>query len=370
MGKNLNYFHITKEMIKSKEIFPFHIYVHNPLNGEYSPFLFANCPLDSDKQEVLNFILEKGGILAVDIKQKKTFLVSTGLKKDDIPDLKDETIHELEKSRRMYQHILDDKRKKYPFIFHEEIKKAVQSNNFSNIIEAAHDEILTFQVTTSHTTSLAIFLTEKLLVDDNFTNRVIALTYFLAKQIDMNREDVLGDIVCAAFLHHIGMTQFDIELTQKPHNDYDQRERKTYQKHPGLAQHLLKKINLDINSRTLLTCIEHHERSDGSGFPNNKVEDYLEPSALLLGAVSHLLEYSSGMITGKVEPINSIINNYKNHTFTPGLEFRFGDKIFNVISNMLLNKNVEADIKKNSSNDIKNNDSSNSNNLNTNKLAA
>ncbi|MEK6626979.1 MAG: hypothetical protein AABY86_18585, partial [Bdellovibrionota bacterium] len=73
--------------------------------------------------------------------------------------------------------------------------------------------------------------------------------------------------------------------------------------------------------------LEHHERTDGSGFPNFKHEGQIEPLAQVLGAVSHIFEYHYGLVTGQKTPLQSIFTNLKNKTLTAGLEIEFGDKV-------------------------------------------
>jgi hypothetical protein len=334
-------FHIDFDHLKGQKIFPYHLFVFNPTNGSYSAFLFANSPLTEDKSSFLEFILNKGGELAVDMKQKKTFLVNTDLKEEDIPSLNVEE-HELERSRIENQNNLDMQNAMQGEVkFKEDLKKSIEEDNFLEMITRVKNEAMTFSVRKSHTVSLSSYLSEKLLVEDNFINRIVAVSYFMAKNCDMKDEEALGDILCAAFFCHLGHTQLDSKLTHKPHLEFTDNELKQYKKHPNLSHHLLNKSGVELSERCMNIIFQHHERADGSGYPMFKKGEHIDQLSLILGAVSHIFEYSYGHVTGTKTEMVKVIRNLKNKSFTAGLEFEFGDKIYESIINILSTDTVE-----------------------------
>jgi hypothetical protein len=56
---------------------------------------------------------------------------------------------------------------------------------------------------------------------------------------------------------------------------------------------------------------------------------------LLIGAVAHLFEFASGKINGNRQSFKSVIINMKNKNYISGLEYDFGNKIFDVIVNVI-----------------------------------
>ena len=328
-------FHIDVNILEKSKIFPFHIFVFNPLNNSYSAFLFANSPLTKEKTDFLEFILSKGGELAVDMNQKKTFLVSAELEERDIPSLNIEQ-HELEKNREINQSNLEmQNATKGEVKLKEDLKKALEEDNFIELINRVKEETMTFSVRKSHTVSLASYLSEKLLTEDSFINRIVAISFFMAKNCDMKDEEALGDIICAAFFCHLGHTQLDAKLTHRPQLEFTAGEKKQYKKHPNLSHHLLNKSGVELSERCMNLIFQHHERSDGSGYPMFKKEDHIDQLSLILGAVTHIFEYSFGYITGSKTNMITVIRNLKNKTFTAGLEFEFGDKINESLINIL-----------------------------------
>lgn len=344
MESENKYFHITLELLKDKQIFPFHLYVFNPINREYSTFIFANSPLTKGKKAFLEYIIEKNGEIAVEMTQKKTFLNHQEFTEENVPSLKRMELHDLEKKRKQYLKLREKKQTENGvFILDEELQHAEKNGDFSKIIEEVHDEVLTFHVTKSNTISLAIHFCEKLLNKDNHINRIVSASYLLGKACNMNSEEVLSDIICSSYLHHIGFTQMDLTIVNSPTIELSDPDLKEYKKHSGLAHHLINKSKIKLEERCLNAILEHHERYDGSGYPLNKKGKYIEPVALLIGAVSHIFDYSSGRISGNITLTSSVINNIKNKTFTAGLEFEFGDTIYdNLIYLMTSNKFKKA----------------------------
>ncbi len=327
MIENREYFFITLDNLKDEKMFPFTLFVFNLITLKYTMYLEPNNPLTTNKHELLKSIEEHKGKIAIKLSQKRTFLIYLDHRECNIVDLKPKTIHPLQQKRLERIKDLEQKLPGENFSFANELSKSFENDNFLKIIERARAEIITFSVSTSHTISLAAYLAENLLDQDNETNRVIALSYFLAKVNGMDDEDLLADLVTAAFLHHLGLTQIDYEIIDSNALELNDSSIKDYKKHPGLSDHLIKKIKLDVSDRCKKIINQHHERSDGLGYPSQSIEQFIEPAALILGLSSHIVEFSKGRVTGRTVPIRTVMSNIKNKEFTTGLEFRFGDKI-------------------------------------------
>ncbi len=331
MKKNEQYFNIKLSMLPTKSnVYPFHLYVYNPLNKTHAPFLYANSPFTDNKKLFIELIEKKGGSLSVDLKQKKTFLFHTHIDVKEIPGLVPFEKSPLLKAHEIYktlheQHLEDNKLT--PFNFKVELSKAIEEDNFTTLIEEAKIEIMAFSITISHTVSLATFLCEKLMPQDNPINRIVILCFFTLKQLKINDEEKLGEIICAAYLHHLGFTQMERSLSLQPFKHLKEKEKGKYRKHGGLTQHLLRKMNIDLNKNVIDYIINHHERTDGTGYPFMKIGDNISTMEQVLGLVSHIVDYSSGRINGNAETISSTIRSYKNESYSSGLENGFSDKI-------------------------------------------
>jgi HD-GYP domain-containing protein (c-di-GMP phosphodiesterase class II) len=233
----------------------------------------------------------------------------------------------------MNQHILKKyQEKKGEVSFKEEFNLALEQKNFTALIEKTRIEVMAFNINKSHTVSLAIYLCEKLLHEDNMTNRIVAFSYLFAKNCDIKDESALGILICAAFMHHLGLTQIDRDLAFKPVISISDDDKKIYRRHPGLAQHLLKKCGIELDDRVLDIINQHHERFEGGGYPDSKKGAHLDPLALFLAVSSHIFEYAEGYINEQKMSIKAVIMNIKNKTLSAGLELDFGNTIYENLS--------------------------------------
>lgn len=338
MKYNKEYFYIEMNHLKEGVIFPFQIFVFNQINNQHTLYLHANSPLEEKKKQLLQYIIDKGGVIAISRNQVKTFLNNQGLKEKDIPSLMQEAEHSLQKNQKMYKHLYEQRKNEGQFLFDKEFKNALADDNFQNIIDEARAEILTFEVTVNHTVSLAIYLTEILLNEDNYINRIVAISYFIAKQIDIKDQESLSDLVVAAFLSHIGLTQVERSVFNSSLNEQPKHTIHQYMKHPALSQHLLRKCGVKISDRCIKTIIEHHERTDGSGYPSNKMAPHIDILALIIGLISHVFEHTTGHINGSKRDFTAIVRNIKKKNVSAGLELEFSDKIVEVLYYLIMNK--------------------------------
>ena len=336
MKTEYDFFIIERDNLKAKRTFPFQIYVFNPIHKKYSMFLNGNRPLTKELDTFLDYLIEKGGKLAILKNQRRTFLTAQEYNESQIPSLKTRELHELEKERIMnikLKEMYDQKNG--PFAFQTEFEKACESDNFEKIIEFARVEIITFSVTQSPTISLALQLTKSHLTKDNYLNRIVAVSYLFAKTANILDPVALADVVCGAFLSHIGYTQLPLAMLRTPVLSLSEKDKKLFEKHTILGNHLIKKGQLEISERCKKIIIDHHERVAGGGYPTMKYGDSIETLSLIVGSVAHLFEFSSGKINGSKLPIKNIIISMKNKNHSPGLEFDFGEKVFNSIVTLI-----------------------------------
>ena len=97
----------------------------------------------------------------------------------------------------------------------------------------------------------------------------------------------LRDLVLAGLLHDIGKTQVPEELLAKP-DKLTAEEMAQMQRHSALAIELLRKTET-ATMDVVLAILQHHERMDGSGYPNGLRGDQIHPYARIL-AVADLYD--------------------------------------------------------------------------------
>lgn len=341
MKSEYDFFSIKREHLLDKKVFPFQIYIYNPIHKNYNLFLNGNNPLTDELDFFLSYLLEKGGTLAISRSQRRTFLTEQEFNESEIPSLC-KNLHVLEKELQTnIQRRETFEIKNGPLIFPSEFELACETDDFSKIIQYARLEILTFSVTESKTVSLALQLAKTHLIGDDFLNRIVAVSYYFAKTLDINDIVTLADIVSGAYLSHIGYTQLPSKLLTTPRNLLSAKDKKLYEKHTILSNHLIKKSQLEITETCQKIVMDHHERINGGGYPSMKYENSIEIEALIVGCISHVFEFSSGKMNGKSRTIKSVISSIKTKTPSKGLEFDFGSKVLKSVVTLINTEKIE-----------------------------
>ena len=109
---------------------------------------------------------------------------------------------------------------------------------------------------------------DMLKVSDAYTFKhsedVASISMIIAKQSGMSEKDVY-QIGVAGLLHDLGKSEIPNEILNKPAR-LTEEEFALMKKHPVLGYNLLKE-KPDITSEVLLGVLQHHEKTDGSGYP-------------------------------------------------------------------------------------------------------
>lgn len=291
MQDNAIYFHIDLDLLKGKHIFPFHLYTYNPTNDDYSQALPANSPMGVEELEQLHLKLENGEKIAVSKKQQRTFFKFTGLKVNAVTEL-----------------TLPKNLNPEPIIatnpLSEDLLQCLQKCDFLKIIKNTHDEVSAFSATSSQTVTLAISLARSLLTKDNAISRVAAVSYLMAKSLKISDQEILADIVCAAFLQNLGQTQMELAISRTPVKKMTDHQVLQFKEHPRLTQKFLEQNNISVSPRCLKIILEHHEEVDGEG--------HSSALALIVGISSRLVEFSMGQNIDDIAPLYSIILNFSS----------------------------------------------------------
>jgi putative nucleotidyltransferase with HDIG domain len=104
------------------------------------------------------------------------------------------------------------------------------------------------------------------------------LSYYLARWMGWSEEQTVA-AGNAGFLHDIGKCRISKTILNKPEKLTDQ-EYQEIQKHPQYGYEILK--NSFDESIPLLAAVQHHERMDGTGYPNRLTADKIHPIAKIV----------------------------------------------------------------------------------------
>ena len=175
--------------------------------------------------------------------------------------------------------------------YNREIKKCLRENDFTkvrdivqNIVQITLDEPVTGSLEGVSTT-VNILVGEvaknrdivKVLFDltskDYTTTRhsvnvmALALGYANHADFDKQKKKILG---ISALLHDVGKSRINTEILKSPHKLSDD-EFHEIKKHTTKGFYILSTCKLS-NSEIRTTALEHHEKLDGSGYPDQKTD--------------------------------------------------------------------------------------------------
>lgn len=130
----------------------------------------------------------------------------------------------------------------------------------------------------------------------------------LAVYMQMHRGDILVEmletVALGFFLYDIGMTRVSPMMIARP-QQLTPLEQRTMREHPRLGVDILTRLNL-TRPEIVEPVIQHHERLNGSGYPNRLAGDAIGQ----LGRIAAVADSYCAMITGKpmrkgLAPINA-----------------------------------------------------------------
>lgn len=104
------------------------------------------------------------------------------------------------------------------------------------------------------------------------------ISYLFAGWLKMSREEAELVTACG-LLHDLGKLLVDREIIQKPDKLTD-REFEEIKKHPDTGYRILKKRG--VNDIICQAALMHHERCDGSGYPNKFTAEKIHPYAKII----------------------------------------------------------------------------------------
>ncbi len=121
-------------------------------------------------------------------------------------------------------------------------------------------------------------LFEKSRRESHHSRRVSALSAFIAKQLDLSEREV-GRIRTAALMHDIGKIGISEAILNKP-GHLDERQWEEMKRHPEIGYRILNAAS--EFSDLAPAVLEHHERWNGSGYPQGLVADQISYQARII----------------------------------------------------------------------------------------
>ena len=108
--------------------------------------------------------------------------------------------------------------------------------------------------------------------------RVARLAVAIAREIDMSPDDVRS-IETAALLHDVGKIAIPTEILAKP-GVLTSLERRVVRQHVGMGVEIIERTQLGVT--VVQAVAQHHERCDGTGYPDGLLMPSISPAARVL----------------------------------------------------------------------------------------
>ena len=134
---------------------------------------------------------------------------------------------------------------------------------------------------------------EQKLFAHSFSVMTLALTLGIQQELSENE---LKELALAALLHDLGWTQLPFNLFGKPQK-YSENEKKVVHQHQKIAKVLIAK-NHNIPDKVRSMMMKHHERLDGSGYPEGLQEQQLDTMDRILILTDYYDETIHGLLDG------------------------------------------------------------------------
>ncbi|MBI9044624.1 MAG: PAS domain S-box protein [Anaerolineaceae bacterium] len=138
---------------------------------------------------------------------------------------------------------------------------------------------------------------------EGHSERVTELTIQLAREIGLSHEEIV-QVRRGALLHDIGKMGIPDSILHKP-GPLNEEEWKVMRQHPKMAYDYLKDIPFLSQAMDIPYC--HHEKWDGSGYPNGLVGEQIPLTARLFAIVDVYDALSSNRPYREAWPHNKII---------------------------------------------------------------
>ena len=118
---------------------------------------------------------------------------------------------------------------------------------------------------------------------------VSMLSAMLGIAMEWTKPGTIEKLALGGFLHDVGKSKVPKEILEKHPSQLSQDDKRIYQSHPEIGHQLLLQVK-SVPEDILLMVLEHHERSDGLGFPRRIKDMQISPLAKLVAVASAYCE--------------------------------------------------------------------------------
>ena len=328
----LKFYQVKSTYFDVEKIFSFNIFLYDPQREKRLIALHANSPVTEELSGEWLSLEEKGAYLQLFHEDKKEFFYETGVTEKELNDFNEFYFRMWNLQEKRIKE--NEEKSNETFLLRGALQEIAKTNNFKPIIEKVKSEVLCFPLYESKTISIATELVDKLFMRDIMPVRVASLSYLLAKQNKITDREKLSQIIIASLLKDLG---FGLIRTGLFSNFQELQNEDIYLKHPMLTVYVLSKTGFDFSKDIKRLILEQHEQVDGSGFPRQKKENYIEYTSFIINLSDQILMYSSGKINGRETDLIKTIELFHKQVSSDGININFPIRLTDSLGTFLLN---------------------------------
>ena len=139
---------------------------------------------------------------------------------------------------------------------------------------------------TEHATSVAIYST------------------LFAMGLKRNEGQLLQDVIVASLMHDIGLTQINPAVIPIPAKQLAGAQHAAFQGHVSLGLSMLGELDYSPNKRVVGILSQHHEKFNGSGYPQHLESFRIDELAQIIGIADLIDSISRGRYDGTIRTLS------------------------------------------------------------------
>jgi len=170
-------------------------------------------------------------------------------------------------------------------------------------------------------------------VNPKFDHAVNVATYSVLFGMAFGRinHELLNDLGLAGLLHDIGLSQIPVRISVELMAENSVNTDHFYSDHVDLGLKLLDHLDYPISDRIRELILQHHERFDGSGYPDGRMEFEFDDIAQLIAFADLLDTFISGKWDGSPKTFSEAANAIALINEDPEQHSFFDQEIINTV---------------------------------------
>lgn len=322
------FYTIDLDWIEVGKTYNFPLFLYDQKNRVV--LIYPQTEVDEESYQQWKANSEKGAVIQIHCQYRETFLAETGQEENSLRQLnlaRYKMIDLFKKRQQEYQEL-----QRPEFLLKQEITKSSVSRNFSGLRERVRAELLDYPLDHSEVMNFTLALVEKLFNRDILSVKSACLVYFMAQQMNITDKDILIDLILSALLKDLGFCMIPPKLFSQP----DLLEQDLiYKKHPYLSLFIASKLKLDLSKQAKRYIMEHHELTNGEGFPRGKKGNYIDLCSQILNLAEQAVLISQGHLGSKELELTHVLKAFQKRSEISGLKLNLNDRVLDSLDHLL-----------------------------------